>query len=337
MTHCEYGMTRIAVVGRGSAAARTLGFLRDFDVSCIVNVASEPVKGFEQDHLSSLESLNPGDVDWVFDCSPASERVNHARVLSDRGFPTIFEKPLAVTSKAGKLVISSYEERAVPMKVGYNLRNLQAFRFVSEVIDGVSLGPLRNAEISVGQYLPDWRPGRDYRSTVAAQQSLGGGALLELSHEINYAIGLWGRVQKIDGETQNSGALEIDAEDWARAELSFVSQPDSARVTLTLDFLRRIPERWCRISCHEGEIMWDLLKDEVTVSTHSGDTRYQFNDSLDDTYRREIGDMVRSGSLPSDLPNANADALHTLEVIDAWRSSSESGLGADLTGGWPRA
>ena len=323
-------MTRIAVVGRGSAAARTLGVLRDFEVSAIVNVASEPVEGFKQGHLSSLENMNVGDVDWVFDCSPASQRVSHARVLSQRGFPTIFEKPLAMTSAAGKLVLDCYSERGVPLKVGYNLRNLQAFRFVCEVLDGLSLGALHNAEISVGQYLPDWRPGRDYRSTVSAQQSLGGGVLLELSHEINYAIGLWGRVQKVQGETRNSGDLEIDAEDWAQGTLFFESHPESSGVTLTLDFLRRTPERWCRISCHEGEIMWNLLQNEVVVSTSSGNTLHQFDDSLDETYRRDIGDMLLSGSLPTDSTNANADALHTLEVIDAWRLSSQSGFGADV-------
>lgn len=323
-------MTRIAVVGRGSAAARTLGVLRDFDVSGIVNVASEPVEGFEQGHLSSLENMNRRDVDWVFDCSPASQRVDHARVLSERGFPTIFEKPLAMTSEAGKLVISSFAGRSVPMKVGYNLRNLQAFGFVREVIDGESLGGLRHAEISVGQYLPDWRPGRDYRSTVSAQQSLGGGVLLELSHELNYAIGLWGRVHRVEGKTRNSLGLKIDAEDWAQGTVFFESQSDTACVTLTLDFLRRAPERWCRISCYEGEIMWDLLKNEVTVSTHSGETLHQFNDSMDDTYRKDIGDIVLSGSLSSDPTSTNVEALHTLEVIDAWRFSSESGLGADV-------
>jgi len=82
-----------------------------------VNVASEPVEGFEQGHLSSLDSMNSGDVDWVFDCSPASQRVNHARVLSERVFPTIFEKPLAMTSEAGKLVLSCYAGRSIPMKV----------------------------------------------------------------------------------------------------------------------------------------------------------------------------------------------------------------------------
>ena len=330
-------MTYVAVVGRGSAAARTLALLRDSGVSGLINVASKPVAGFEHVHLSSLESLEGHEVDFVFDCSPASQRVNHAGVLSERGFPTIFEKPLSLTAEEGKLVLNSYAEAGVPVKVGYNLRSLRAFAFVRELLDGLLIGGLRNAQISVGQYLPDWRPGRDYRSTVSAQQSLGGGVLLELSHEINYAIGLWGRVQKIEGETRHSGDLEIDAEDWAQGTMMFEYHPESAGVTLTLDFLRRIPERWCRISGHEGEIVWDLLKNEVTVSTSSGATLHRFDDSLDETYRKDIGDMLLSGSLISDSTHANADALHTLEVIDAWRLSSHSGRGADVKRVSPRA
>ena len=53
---------------------------------------------------------------------------------------------------------------------------------ISKYISGLG----SNLSPEVGQYLPDWRPGTDYKSGVSAQKDLGGGALLELSHELDY-------------------------------------------------------------------------------------------------------------------------------------------------------
>lgn len=323
-------MTRVAVVGRGSAAARTLRVLRDLGHSEVVHVGSEPIAGFDNLHRTSFDSLGKADVDWVFDCSAASTRVAHAKALSERGLPAIFEKPLAMNADAGNLVLDLFGKQGIPVQVGYNLRRSQAFTFVRDTLSSSSLGVVKEAEVSVGQYLPDWRPNRDYRSAVSAQARLGGGVLLELSHDVNYAIGLWGHVHRLAGETANSGELDIDAEDLAQGILLFGSGSEPVEVSVTLDFLRRTPERWCRIRAQKADLYWDLLKNEVMVSSSSEETLYKFEDSLDDTYRHNILEMMGTGLKSLDSTEDNADALHTLEVIDAWRVSSQSGGGVDV-------
>ena len=323
-------MTRVAVVGRGSAATRTLRALRDLGHSEVVHVGSKPIVGFENYHRTSLDTLRKAEVDWVFDCSPASTRVTHARDFSKKGLPTIFEKPLAMTADSGNLVLDSYAKQGVLVQVGYNLRRSQAFNFVRDTLSNSSLGVVREAVVSVGQYLPDWRPNRDYRSTVSAQARLGGGVLLELSHEINYTIGLWGHVHRVVGQTGNSGKLDIDTEDSAQGILIFESRTEPVQVSVTLDFLRRTPERWCWIRAQKADLHWDLLKNEVVVSSFSDQRVYRFEDSLEDTYHRNISQMMRGGMTSLDSTKDNADALHTLEVIDAWRVSSQSGSGVDV-------
>ena len=318
-------MTRVAVVGRGSAASRTLRILGDMGISELVHIGSKSLEGLEENHLSSLESISGSDVDWVFDCSPASTRAKHAELLAERGLPTIFEKPLGVNSADGEKVLDFFSLQDVPVRVGYNLRQRHAFHFVGKTLASSSLGALTKAEISVGQYLPDWRPDRDYRSTVSAQSSLGGGVLLELSHDINYAIGLWGRVLELKGEIVHSGELDIDVEDWARASVRFEAEAAPTKVTITLDFLRRSPERWCRIFGNQGDLYWDLLENRVVISTPSGESVHQFGDSFDDTYQSDILSMLTEDTQQPERHRDNSDALHTLEVIDAWRASSRSG------------
>ena len=47
--------------------------------------------------------------------------------------------------------------------------------------------------INCSSFLPSWRKNIDYQSSVSAKKSLGGGVLLELSHEIDYLIWLIGK------------------------------------------------------------------------------------------------------------------------------------------------
>lgn len=323
---------RVVVVGRGSAAARTVGILRQLGISEIFNVASSPLEGFERNHLSSIHAVNLENSDWVFDCSPASERLDHARVFSGKGLPTIFEKPLAITSDEGKKILNLYSKGGVPVKIGYNLRQLNAFEYVRSILCEGLLGTIQSAAVSAGQYLPDWRPDRDVRTTVSAQRALGGGVLLELSHEINYAIGLWGKVRSVSGQTSFSGQFEIDVEDSAEGKLSFGSGNEAHEVTIQLDFLRQTPERWCHIAGDEGTLRWNLISNDVSVDSTEGSLVRHFEDSLMDTYALDIQEVTDAFPALPDFVDSNADALHTLQVIDAWRLSAETGGDINLVG-----
>lgn len=69
------------------------------------------------------------------------------------------------------------------------------------------------AHVYVGQYLPDWRPGTDYRVGYSASRAEGGGALRDLSHELDlvtWLLGGWSRLAALGGHVSN---LEIDSDD----------------------------------------------------------------------------------------------------------------------------
>ena len=51
------------------------------------------------------------------------------------------------------------------------------------------LGKIIMIKINVGQYLPNWR-NIDYRKCVSSSKDKGGGVILELSHDLNYLIGI---------------------------------------------------------------------------------------------------------------------------------------------------
>ena len=77
------------------------------------------------------------------------------------------------------------------------------------------IGKLVEADFYCGSWLPDWRPNLDYRESVSSQRALGGGVLLELSHEIDMAQYLLGTFEPCSARLHQTGLLEIDVEDQA--------------------------------------------------------------------------------------------------------------------------
>ena len=96
--------------------------------------------------------------------------------------------------------------------VAYNLRYLPSAKKVKHIISERVLGRLTNVHIECGQYLPDWRPGTDYRLGVSAQKKLGGGALLELSHELDYLLWIFGSIRSVVAKLETTGTLDIDVD-----------------------------------------------------------------------------------------------------------------------------
>ncbi len=115
-----------------------------------------------------------------------------------------------------------------------------------------------------GQYLPDWRAGSDYRQGVSARRSLGGGVLLELSHEFDYIYGLFGMPVSIAAMAGRYGDLEVDVETLAEVTMEY--ENPARLISIHLDMLQRVPVRRCRFVGGTGTLEWDGITDRIEIS-----------------------------------------------------------------------
>ena len=146
------------------------------------------------------------------------------------------------------------------------------------------IGTITQVKIECGSYLPEWRSGQDYRDTVSAQSSLGGGVLLELSHELDYLQWFFGMPIAVQSMVRNSGTLDVDVEDQAVLLIeSIMGYP----IIVQLDFNRRHPKRSCIVQTTEGELIWDIVQKTVKWRTEKEEVSIDQSDS-DYMYREQL-------------------------------------------------
>jgi len=143
--------------------------------------------------------------------------------------------------------------------IGYVLRFDNVLLKIKELIDQKKFGNVKIVDIKVGQYLPYWRTNKRYQDGVSAKKNLGGGALLELSHEIDYATWIFGYPKNIFGIAKKISDLKINVEDVA----SIIFEYPKKIIQISLDFLQRTPKMEIKIVCDKATIYADLIKQKL--------------------------------------------------------------------------
>lgn len=263
-------MKNIAVIGLGNIATRHRRNLKLLfpeakliAMSASGRVPKEPVG--DSDHIAeSINEIVQSEVQFAIIASPAPFHAQHAIPLIQAGIPVLIEKPVSVTQADAQALIDAEAKYQTPVAVGYCLRYLPSAQKVRQMLQEGVIGTLYNAFIEIGQYLPDWRPAKDYRETVSAKAELGGGVLLELSHELDYAQWILGSLIPRHVILRASEELGLEVED--NADLLMTTMK-GAVVNIHLDFLQRKAHRKCRFIGSEGCIEWDLIQNEVVLIT----------------------------------------------------------------------
>ena len=124
--------------------------------------------------------------------------------------PVLVEKPFSDSLERLQDIANFASLHHIPIMIGYNLRFKASLLEVRKRILSGLIGDVLYVRASVGQYLPDWRPNSDYRKNVSAQKTLGGGALLELSHEIDYIYWIFGKPKQVSCRGAKLSSLEIE-------------------------------------------------------------------------------------------------------------------------------
>ena len=192
-----------------------------------------------------------------------------------------------------------------------------------------NLGKLLHIRVECGSYLPDWRTNINYRKTVSAKKELGGGVLLELSHELDYIRHFFGPFKNVKSYLYNSGSLGLNVEESADLIFETIS---GVPAIVHLDFNSRSPRRYCIAQFSDGEMSWNINENFVNWSPSNGiEVRKTFDDHPDDMYRNQLIhflDCIENRKNP--LASID-DGIKVLKMIEAIHDSHTNGKTISFT------
>lgn len=252
---------KVLVAGSGSIGRRHMRNLRSLGISelaacdpdperlapMVAELEIRPFGAFE----TAMEAFQP---DAILICTPPSFHLMQARQGVAMGAHVFIEKPLSHSMEGVKALIGEARASGRVLQVGYNLRFHPAIRKLKQIVDEKTIGRILWARAEVGQYLPDWRPWQDYKQSYTARRELGGGIILDASHEIDYLLWFFGEPTDVLCMASTVSQLAVDVEDSASLLLRFAS---GAHADLHLDFVQRIPSRSCKLVGEEGTALWE--------------------------------------------------------------------------------
>lgn len=324
-------MNRFVVVGAGSIARRHIRNLKiKFPQSEIVCVSasgrmlSPAETGADVIAADVLSAINKG-ADAAIVASPAPWHISNALDFLRADIPVLIEKPIAHTFESMAPSMPELLDFSDKIEVGYNLRYTAAARKMKEILEQGNCGRLLFALVDVGQYLPEWRRNEDYRKNVSARSVLGGGVLLELSHELDYIRWFLGPISSVFCDAGSSGTLDIDVEDRVDAVLRTI---DGCVVNLHMDFLQRVPSRVCKIVAEKGTLMWDIYRNSVHWLNASGGMDVLYEDANYDrntAYLNELDQLCKIARNECKPFISVSDGIEVVALVEKLRISSNTG------------
>ncbi len=286
------------------------------DVSIIdVDVNKREQLSLDYDVYSSIsEAFNKEQFDIAIITSPTSVHIPQTQAIAtEYDVKGIFcEKPLSFNSDGTQTLVNICHEKDIVFMTGCNLLFSSGVRLVKMLLDNKTIGNPYYAEYFYGSWLPDWRPGTDYRTSYSA--SITGGILLDDIHSINLFLYFFGKPTSFKGNLHRTGLLEIKKEDISNTSIDF---ENGLTTHLHSDYLSKKYMRNVQIFGDKGIIQLDFYEGYVNLFTESLPEWRTFNTKEDtnEMYLREMQYFIEAVNNKIDIPFNGVEEMKIVTEI----------------------
>ncbi len=214
--------------------------------------------------------------DVVFVTNPTSMHYETLEKFCKNTKSFFIEKPVFDSTCVDESIFEKL--KGIKCYVACPLRYNAVLQYVKNNVD---LDQVYSARAISSSYLPDWRPGQDYRKTYSAHKDMGGGVSIDLIHEWDYLTWLFGMPTECKQMISKVSNLEIDSDDLA----IYIGRNNKTTFELHLDYFGRQTLRTLDLFTNDDTIQCDLiggtasyLKEGKTVKLESERNAFQMKE-----------------------------------------------------------
>ena len=295
---------KILIVGFGSIGKKHYEILsKKHEVFVLTN---QKIK--EKNFHSSFQKIKDFKFEYII---ISNETYKHYKSLLEikryfRNTKILIEKP--IFDKIPKKNVSNKK-----IFVGYNFRFHDQILFLKKFVKNKKIFKIF---IECGYDLKKWRS-RDYRKTYSANKKKGGGVLLDLSHEIDYAYWIFGKLKVLKSSKNKLSKLKINSEDNVDI---YCETKNFAKIKINLNYINKIKKRSIIIFGLNFKLICNLVNSTIDIIKKNKTKRLKFKkDSLENSYVN-MHDAILKNKF-SKLSNYNS-AIYVLKVINSINKKS---------------
>lgn len=305
---------KVLFIGLGSIGTRHLNNLKQLCPDCRVDALrsdlSRPLReGVAPllDHQYTSYDQLAQEYDLAFLCNPTSLHRDALALIREAGIQVgawFLEKPIFSADQLD----TRLEELLLPGQKAYVAAPM---RWCGTMLALKDLLPTLHpycARVICSSYLPDWRPGVDYRTVYSAHKALGGGVTIDLIHEWDYLVDLFGVPEELHNFKGTYSDLEIDSDDLS----VYIARYPSLLAEVHLDYFGRGYRRSIELFCHDGSVVADFGAGTLTLPDG---TVQHYEEDVNRRYQREMEYFVdyALGDAPASC-NSPELALQVLQL-----------------------
>ncbi|HEF5635114.1 TPA: L-glutamine-D-fructose-6-phosphate isomerase subunit, partial [Campylobacter jejuni] len=223
---------KVLIIGFGSIGKKHFLALKNLNHEVSLLSLSAKKEEFKNTPIyRSLKECDLNEFDLFIIANITTEHFNTLKTLDElvKDKTILVEKPLFEKSQ-------NFTSSKNHIYVAY----LQRFNPVIVALKKLLKGEkIYFASLVCNSYLPHWRA-LDYRQNYSAKKELGGGVLLDLSHEIDLAFFLFKDLELMYSQNAKISELDITSDDFAFLALK---NSQEAKIHIELDYFAKFNKR----------------------------------------------------------------------------------------------
>lgn len=280
---------KVLIIGLGSIAKKHIAAINQLDESAeIFALRSNPNSKSDLSGVVDIYNLNDIKVsyfDFVLISNPTSEHFSTIQQLVEFNIPLFIEKPLfSEINEETQILVDEIEKKGITTYVACNLRFLDCIKELKTLLKEEKINEVN---VYCGSYLPDWRPGVDFRTVYSANKEMGGGVHIDLIHELDYVYWLFGNPDQTNSFFSNTSSLQISAYDYA----NYLWTYKTFSASIILNYYRKESKRSIEVVTDNGTYYVDLLKNFIEFNNKC---IFASQKRITDTYYSQIEFFVEN-------------------------------------------
>ncbi len=297
----------ILIIGLGSIAKKHIAALKQIDLEAKFYALRSSNNSNQFEDVINITEINSIlKFDFVIISNPTAFHSEAIQIAAKLNIPLFIEKPPFHKLVDAEICLSLIAKYNLITYTAFNLRFLDCLKFLKK---NIKISKVQEVNVYCGSYLPEWRTNIDYKKNYSANELMGGGVHLDLIHEMDYVLWLFGNPIEVRKILRSKSKIDINSIDYTNYALVY----DGFVVNIVLNYFRRDPKRTCEIVF--DDTTWNVnLMTNTIIDLKDNSNVFQSAQTVINTYKNQMEYFCNCISQNQVPFNSLVESVNTLKT-----------------------